>query len=139
MFARTISTMACAAIAVWLSAPAAIAGGPVDAPGIRAAVFYSIDNGGVIVRSRGIEKVTNPSLGLYCVKVKANSKIKNAKITVPMVSVEAEHSKGMGANSVAVVATNGSDCPNPRRWITVRTFSTAGSPTDDAAWTLMVP
>lgn len=137
MSVRFASVIAMAG-AVALAAPAALGAPPLDAPGVRAAVVYSID-GPAIVRSKGIEKVTNPSLGLYCVKLKDGGKIKNAVRTVPVASVESDTSKGNGANSVVVVATNGADCPKPKKWITVRSYATDGSPTDDASWNLIVP
>ena len=48
--------------------------GGASAPGMRAAVFYSLDAAGV-VRSKGIDKVTNPTLGVYCVIAKSFARI----------------------------------------------------------------
>lgn len=115
------SVVAIAIAAVSMAArPAPVNAAGADAPGVRAAVFYSIDPPGV-VRSKGVDKVTNPKTGLYCVKLKAG-KIKNARKTAPVISVESETSKGSGAQVTAAVGTGSDDCPKNKRWIVVRTL-----------------
>ena len=63
--------------------------GGASAPGVRLAAV--IDQGGGVVRSKGLARVTRPATGRYCIYPRTDSGI-NASNIVPVVSVDYSNS-----------------------------------------------
>lgn len=92
--------------------------------------------GGVLIRSKGVASVTNPSTGITCIK--PSSALVNIGRIVPAVTVEWGWS--FGNNLVAYYFSNEpsffTDCP--ARNIEVRTYNFAGNLSSAVAFTIVV-
>ncbi len=96
-----------------------------------------VDQGGAVIRSKGISGVTHPDVGIYCVAVKDTSL--KVRQFVPMVTVEWGNSSG--DDLMANYYADGADCPAKN--VEIQTFSepTAGTwdVSDSVAFAVVVP
>lgn len=78
-------------------------------------LFYNRDS---IVRSANVKKVTNPRLGIYCIKP-----IKKWNTSKFMGIAAVEWGSSKGDDLLAYWNNGGNECPNNKRWFQVRTYN----------------
>jgi hypothetical protein len=111
--------------------------GGVSAPYARLAAV--IDQGGGVVRSKGVAQVTRPGTGRYCIRPAASANI-NVNTIVPSVTVDWSNSS---YNEVlAQYRSAGAGCPGGT--IAIVTFADVNldgrySPSNEVAYTIVVP
>jgi len=101
----------------------------------KLAVYH---NRNVVVFSKGVTKVTNPSIGIYCIKRSFKGSTQNY-----MGIAAVEWGASNGSDLLAFWQKGATDCPNQKQWFEVRTYSRDGGGdwvlSDEVAWTFFVP
>lgn len=124
--------------------PAAVGELSANAPGVRvaAAIDGNASTGSfAVLYSKGVQTVTNPVGGVYCVKIDPSVNIPAGANLVAAITVDWNHSPGN--DSSAQWGQLHANCPGSR-WIEVHTFNSdqhGGSPFPDnaVAFSLIVP
>lgn len=96
-----------------------------------------VGQGGTVIRSRGVESVTHPSTGLYCIQRKWPKGVDVTKV-IPAVTVD--WSNSLGDDLLAYWRSSGVGCPADN--IAVVTFARVSGTlqaSDNVAFALIVP
>ena len=117
-----------------LEGPEAVALAVATAGG-NARLVALIDQGGTIIRSAGVHKVTHPVTGVYCIKPKGTWAVTKV---VPAVSAEFGYSNG--ESLLAYYYSAALDCPDKNIEVRTYDFSSGTSiASDHVAFTIVVP
>ncbi|MEJ8573332.1 hypothetical protein [Microbaculum marinum] len=104
----------------------------------RIALYYSPVGG--VLRSKGVDKVTSPHPGIYCIKPTRN--LDTSKF---IASVSVDWFESDGADVMAQWAGLAVNCPDIYKWFQVRTYEldlrdgSYPNPSDRVGFTFIVP